>query len=146
MFSQHLPRIRRPKNDMQIQANSRLRIRGYAGQLCFPDDYPGAKAFPKSGARKRSPRNFITCLQTPRLFEDRLGREERLCMPWFRAIHLTLAVEAARQTVRIPVIGVFVRRFTWPRFCPLDRRSSCPLKSTSHTHGRLSLLRHAGLC
>jgi hypothetical protein len=89
MFLSHLPENPKAKDRYaKIQAQ----LDGYASagtqvQLCFPDDYPGAKLSLHLGARNEVPGIYHT-LQRRRLFERSFGRSRTVTTSWFKAIHL----------------------------------------------------------
>ena len=80
MFLTHLPENPKAK---ERYAKIQAQLNGYASagtqvDLCFPDDYPGAKLSVSLGARNEVP-GIYHVLQTPAIIrKDRLGREERL--------------------------------------------------------------------
>ena len=84
----------------------RLRLRGTQVELCFPDDYPGAKLSSNLGARNEVP-GIYHVLQTPAIIRKIVWAENNGYDAVVQSNTFDPGVEAARQTVRIPVIGVF---------------------------------------
>jgi len=92
MFLSHLPENPKAK---ERYAKIQAQLDGYATagtqvELCFPDDYPGARLSIDLGARNEVPES-TTCCKSRRLFGRSFGPRTTVTMPWFRAIHLIRA-------------------------------------------------------
>ena len=108
MFLTHLPENPKAKEryaKIQAQLNSYASA-GTQVELCFPDDYPGAKLSSNLGARNEVP-GIYHLLQTPAIIRKIVWAEQNGYDAVVQSNTFDPGVEAARQTVRIPVIGVF---------------------------------------
>ena len=108
MFLSHLPENPKAK---ERYAKIQAQLDGYASagtqvELCFPDDYPGAKLSSNLGARNEVP-GIYHLLQTPAIIRKIVWAENNGYDAVVQSNTFDPGVEAARQTVRIPVIGVF---------------------------------------
>ena len=108
MFLSHLPDNPKAK---ERYAKIQAQLDGYASagtqvELCFPDDYPGAKLSSSLGARNEVP-GIYHVLQTPAIIRKIVWAENNGYDAVVQSNAFNPGVEAARQTVRIPVIGVF---------------------------------------
>src|SRR5262249_57146896 len=84
---------------------------GYASagtqvELCFPDDYPGAKLSVNLGTRNEVP-GIYHVLQTPAIIRKIVWAEKNGYDAVVQSNTFDPGVEAARQAVRIPAICVF---------------------------------------
>jgi allantoin racemase len=107
MFLSHLPENPRAK---ERYAKIQAQLDGYASagtrvELCFPDDYPGARLSLDLGARNEVP-GIYHVLQTPAIIRKIVWAENNGYDAVVQSNTFDPGVEAARQTVRIPVIGV----------------------------------------
>ena len=107
MFLSHLPENPKAK---ERYAKIQAQLDGYASagtqvELCFPDDYPGAKLSSNLGARNEVP-GIYHVLQTPAIIRKIVWAENNGYDAVVQSNTFDPGVEAARQTVRIPVIGV----------------------------------------
>jgi allantoin racemase len=108
MFLSHLPENPKAKEryaKIQAQLDSYASA-GTQVELCFPDDYPGAKLSLDLGARNEVP-GIYHVLQTPAIIRKIVWAEKNGYDAVVQSNTFDPGVEAARQTVRIPVIGVF---------------------------------------
>src|SRR4029453_4347138 len=108
MFLSHLPENPKAK---ERYAKIQGQLNGYASagtqvELCFPDDYPGAKLSSDLGARNEVP-GIYHVLQTPAIIRKIVWAEKNGYDAVVQSNTFDPGVEAARQTVRIPGIGVF---------------------------------------
>jgi allantoin racemase len=108
MFLTHLPENPKAK---ERYAKIQAQLDGYAlpgtqVDLCFPDDYPGAKLSLSLGARNEVPAIYHV-LQTPAIIRKIVWAEKNGYDAVVQSNTFDPGVEAARQAVRIPVIGVF---------------------------------------
>ena len=108
MFLTHLPENPKAK---ERYAKIQAQLNGYASagtqvELCFPDDYPGAKLSVNLGARNEVP-GIYHVLQTPAIIRKVVWAEKNGYDAVVQSNTFDPGVEAARQAVRIPVIGVF---------------------------------------
>jgi allantoin racemase len=108
MFLSHLPENPGAK---ERYAKIQAQLDGYASsgtrvELCFPDDYPGAKLSSNLGARNEVP-GVYHVLQTPAIIRKTVWAENNGYDAVIQSNTFDPGVEAARQAVRIPVIGVF---------------------------------------
>jgi allantoin racemase len=107
MFLSHLPENPRAK---ERYAKIQAQLDGYASagtrvELCFPDDYPGARLSLDLGARNEVP-GIYHVLQTPAIIRKIVWAENNGYDAVVQSNTFDPGVEAARQTVRIPVVGV----------------------------------------
>ena len=107
MFLSHLPENPKAK---ERYAKIQAQLDGYASpgtqvELCFPDDYPGAKLSVNLGARNEVP-GIYHVLQTPAIVRKIVWAENNGYDAVVQSNTFDPGVEAARHTVRIPVIGV----------------------------------------
>ncbi len=107
MFLSHLPENPEAK---ERYAKIQAQLDGYASagtqvELCFPDDYPGAKLSRDLDARNEVP-GIYHALQTPAIIRKIVWAENNGYAAVVQSNTFDPGVEAARQTVRIPVIGV----------------------------------------
>ncbi|MGH7845122.1 MAG: aspartate/glutamate racemase family protein [Candidatus Binatia bacterium] len=107
MFLSHLP-----ENPKAKERNDKVRsqLNAYASpgtqvDLCFPDDYPGAKLSLDLVARNEVP-GIYHVLQTPAIIRKIIWAEKNGYDAVVQSNTFDPGVEAARHTVRIPVIGV----------------------------------------
>ncbi len=108
MFLSHLPENPKAK---ERYAKIQAQLDGYASagtqvELCFPDDYPGARLSSNLGARNEVP-GIYHVLQTPAIIRKIVWAENNCYDAVVQSNTFDPGVEAARQAVRIPVIGVF---------------------------------------
>jgi allantoin racemase len=108
MFLSHLPENPKAK---ERYAKIQAQLDGYASagtqvELCFPDDYPGARLSLDLGARNEVP-GIYHVLQTPAIIRKIVWAANNGYDAVVQSNTFDPGVEAARQTVRIPVIGVF---------------------------------------
>src|SRR5262245_32665073 len=108
MFLSHLPENPKAK---ERYAKIQAQLDGYASagtqvELCFPDDYSGAKLSLNLGARNEVP-GIYHALQTPAIVRKIVWAEQNGYDAVVQSNTFDPGVEAARQAVRIPVIGVF---------------------------------------
>ena len=108
MFLSHLPENPKVK---ERYAKIQAQLDGYASagtrvELCFPDDYPGAKLSLNLGARNEVP-GIYHVLQTPAIIRKIVWAEKNGYDAVVQSNTFDPGVESARQAVRIPVIGVF---------------------------------------
>jgi Asp/Glu/hydantoin racemase len=108
MFLSHLPEN---PNAKERYAKIQAQLDGYASagtqvELCFPDDYPGARLSLDLGARNEVP-GVYHVLQTPAIIRKIVWAENNGYDAVVQSNTFDPGVETARQTVRIPVIGVF---------------------------------------
>ena len=107
MFLSHMP-----ENPGAAERNTKIRaqLQTYASpgteiELCFPDDYPGAKVSEDLAARNEIP-GLYHVLQTPAILRKIVWAEENGFDAVVQSNTFDPGVEASRQAVRIPVIGV----------------------------------------
>ncbi len=108
MFLSHLPENPKAKEryaKIQAQLDSYASA-GTQVELCFPDDYPGARLSLDLGARNEVP-GIYHVLQTPAIIRKIVWAEKNGYDAVVQSNTFDPGVEAARHTVRIPVIGVF---------------------------------------
>ena len=108
MFLSHLPenpgsRVRYARIQAQLDAYASA---GTQVELCFPDDYPGARTSADLSARNAVP-GIYHALQTPALIRKILWAERNGYDAVVQSNTFDPGVEAARQAVRIPVVGIF---------------------------------------
>jgi allantoin racemase len=108
MFLSHMPRDPR---DRDHHARIEASLQEYASpgtrvELCFPDDYPGSKVSEDLVVRNEIP-GIHHLLQTPALVRKIVWAEQNGYDAVVQSNTFDPGVEAARQAVRIPVIGVF---------------------------------------
>jgi hypothetical protein len=108
MFLTHLPENPKAK---ERYAKIQAQLNGYASagtqvELCFPEDYPGAKLSLDLGARNEVP-GIYHVLQTPAIIRKIVWAEKNGYDAVVQSNTFDPGVEAARQAVRIRVIGVF---------------------------------------
>jgi len=108
MFLSHLTENPKAK---ERYAKIQAQLDGYASagtqvELCFPDDYPGARLSLDLGARNEVP-GIYHVLQTPAIIRKIVWAEKNGYDAVVQSNTFDPGVEAARQTVRIPVIGIF---------------------------------------
>jgi allantoin racemase len=108
MFLTHLPENPKAK---ERYAKIQAQLNGYASagtqvELCFPDDYPGAKLSVDLGARNEVP-GIYHVLQTPAIIRKIVWAENNGYDAVVQSNTFDPGVEAARHAVRIPVIGIF---------------------------------------
>jgi len=106
MFLTHLPENPKAK---ERYAKIQAQLDGYAlpgtqVELCFPDDYPGAKLSLSLGARNEVP-GIYHVLQTPAIIRKIVWAEKHGYDAVVQSNTFDPGVEAARQAVRIPVIA-----------------------------------------
>jgi hypothetical protein len=138
MFLSHLPENPKAK---ERYAKIQAQLDGYASagtqvELCFPDDYPGAKLSSNLGARNEVP-GIYHMLQTPAIIRKIVWAENN---GYDAVVQSNTFDPGWKRLVRrcaSPSLAYFARRFTQPRFSPTRSRSLRPLKSTSLTHGKL---------
>jgi allantoin racemase len=108
MFLSHLPENPKAKEryaKIQAQLDSYASA-GTQVELCFPDDYPGARLSLDLGTRNEVP-GIYHVLQTPAIIRKIVWAEKNGYDAVVQSNTFDPGVEAARHTVRIPVIGVF---------------------------------------
>jgi allantoin racemase len=108
IFLSHLPEN---PNAKERYAKIQAQLNGYASagtqvELCFPDDYPGARLSLDLAARNEVP-GIYHALQTPAIIRKIVWAEKNGYDAVVQSNTFDPGVEAARQAVRIPVIGVF---------------------------------------
>src|SRR4030095_2310733 len=108
MFLSHLPENPKAK---ERYAKIQAQLDGYVSagtrvELCFPDDYAGAKLSLNLSARNEVP-GIYHVLQTPAIIRKIVWAEQNGYDAVVQGNTFDPGVEAARQAVRIPVIGVF---------------------------------------
>jgi hypothetical protein len=104
MFLSHLPENPKAR---ERYAKIQAQLDGYASagiqlELCFPDDYPGAKLSLNLGARNEVP-GIYHVLQTPAIIRKIVWAEKNGYDAVVQSNTFDPGVEAARQEVRIPV-------------------------------------------
>ena len=109
MFLSHLP-----ENPKAKERNAKIReqLSTYASpgtqvELCFPDDYPGAKLSEDLVARNETP-GLYHVLQTPALLRKIVWAQGNGYDAVVQSNTFDPGVEAGREAVRIPVIGLSV--------------------------------------
>ena len=107
MFLSHLPENPKAK---ERYAKVQAQLNDYASpgtevELCFPDDYPGAKLSLDLTARNEVP-GIYHILQTPAIIRKVVWAEKNGYNAVVQSNTFDPGVEAARHTVRIPVVGV----------------------------------------
>ncbi len=108
MFLSHLPENPESKErygKIQAQLDSYAST-GTRVELCFPDDYPGARNSVNLSSRNAAP-GIYHALQTPALIRKIVWAEQNGYDAVVQSNTFDPGVEAARQAVRIPVVGVF---------------------------------------
>jgi allantoin racemase len=107
MFLSHLPENPKAK-ERNAKVQAQLGSYASAGteiDLCFPDDYPGAKLSLDLGARNEVP-GIYHVLQTPAIIRKIVWAEKNGYDAVVQSNTFDPGVEPARNAVRIPVIGV----------------------------------------
>ena len=145
MFLSHLPENPKAK---ERYAKIQAQLDGYASagtqvELCFPDDYPGAKLSSNLGARNEVP-GIYHVLQTPAIIRKIVWAENNGYDAVVQSNTFDPGVEAARQTVRIPVIGVL--RTALHTASVLSNSIAIIVPLEEHIAYACLLLQHAGVC
>ena len=130
-------------------AKIQAQLDGYASagtqvELCFPDDYPGAKL--SSNLVPNEVPGIYRMLQTPAIIRKMVWAEHNGYDAVVQSNTFDPGVEAASQTVHIPVIGVFRTALHTASVLSNSIAIIAPLEEHIATHGKLFTPTACRLC